>query len=34
LLIELLEEGPAGRTGSNLPVWVNDPIVMPEPSDD
>ncbi|MGI9053686.1 MAG: SDR family NAD(P)-dependent oxidoreductase [Ilumatobacteraceae bacterium] len=29
-LVELLEEGPSGRTGWNLPVWVDDPIVMPE----
>lgn len=34
LMIELLEEGPGGRTGWNLPVWVNDPIVMPERTDD
>ncbi len=29
LLVELIEEGPAGRSGWNLPVWVDDPIVMP-----
>ncbi len=34
LMIELLEEGPGGRTGWNLPVWVNDPIVMPPVTDD
>ena len=34
LLVELLEEGPTGRTGWNLPVWVNEPVVMPELSDD
>lgn len=32
LLLELLAEGPDGRTGWNLPVWVNDPIVMPPPT--
>lgn len=34
LLVQLVEEGPHGRTGWNLPVWVNDPIVMPELTDD
>jgi NAD(P)-dependent dehydrogenase (short-subunit alcohol dehydrogenase family) len=33
-LVELLEEGPDGRSGWNLPIWVNDPIVMPELTDD
>ncbi|MGH9271331.1 MAG: SDR family NAD(P)-dependent oxidoreductase [Ilumatobacteraceae bacterium] len=33
-LVDLLEEGSSGRTGWNLPIWVNDPIVMPEPTDD
>lgn len=28
LLIELLEEGRTGRTGWNLPIWVDDPVVM------
>ena len=32
--MELLEEGPAGRTGWNLPIWVDDPIVMPDLTDD
>ena len=34
LMIDLLDQGPQGRTGWNLPVWVRDPIVMPEPTDD
>jgi len=34
LMIELLEEGPGGRTGWNLPIWVADPVVMPELTDD
>ena len=29
LIIGLLEEGPGGRTGFNLPVWWMDPIVVP-----
>ena len=33
-LVELLEEGPSGRTGWNLPIWVDDPIVMPDLTDD
>ncbi len=33
-ILDLLEEGPSGRTGWNLPIWVNDPIVMPELTDD
>ena len=34
LMMELLDQGPKGRTGWNLPVWVRDPIVMPEETDD
>jgi NAD(P)-dependent dehydrogenase (short-subunit alcohol dehydrogenase family) len=29
LVVDLLEEGPQGRTGFNLPVWWMDPIVIP-----
>jgi hypothetical protein len=33
-LVELLEEGTGGRTGWNLPIWVDDPIMMPDVTDD
>jgi len=32
LLVELLEEGPGGRTGWNLPIWKDEPIVMADPA--
>jgi len=31
LVMALLDEGPSGRTGFNLPVWWKDPIVMAPP---
>jgi len=31
LIIGLLEEGPTGRTGFNLPVWWEEPILVPPP---
>jgi hypothetical protein len=29
LLLELLEEGPDGRTGENIPIIIGRPIVLP-----
>jgi hypothetical protein len=32
ILIELLEEGPDGRSGDNIGMWVGHPVVLPPPS--
>jgi 3-oxoacyl-[acyl-carrier protein] reductase len=32
LVIELIEEGPAGRSGDNIGVWMGHPTVLPAPS--
>ncbi len=34
VLVELLAEGPAGRTGTNVPIWRDEPAVLPAASDD
>jgi NAD(P)-dependent dehydrogenase (short-subunit alcohol dehydrogenase family) len=32
VLIDLLAEGPSGRSGDNIGIWVGHPVVLPPPS--